>query len=463
MRMSPRAMREAAIIFECLALFSMLVSIGLLFHDLAAPEGRGLLVGTLAWVGIYGVASAHQKFGHNVVYQLPALSDRISIWVMAALVMLVMAFVTKTSEDLSRLWFGISFFSGMLVIGVSRIAMGTMARWAEGTGSMRQRVAIYGNEGDPAALYDRFFPEGDTRSFGLYDERNICRETGNAPLKWESGLDRLIERARDREIDTVLINLPWSAEDRIKQIVRRLETVNVEVLVVPPQSLAEHGTFRPVRLGQLQALSVFSKPDNGVAALFKAMMDRIFALLVLIALLPLLCFVAIAIRLESPGPIFFRQLRCGMNNVPFEIWKFRSMYHHMADHNGDKLTLRNDARVTKVGAFIRRTSIDELPQLLNILNGTMSIIGPRPHAYGAKAADRLYEDVVDRYSARHRMLPGITGLAQVRGFRGNTENERDIENRVASDLEYMDRWSLALDLSILVRTVIVVFVQRNAF
>jgi lipopolysaccharide/colanic/teichoic acid biosynthesis glycosyltransferase len=174
-------------------------------------------------------------------------------------------------------------------------------------------------------------------------------------------------------------------------------------------------------------------------------------------------FVAAAIWIESPGPVLFRQKRRGMNNEPFTMLKFRSMHIAATDQNADKLVTRGDARVTRVGAFIRKTSLDELPQLINILRGDMSLVGPRPHAYGAKAADRLYEEVVARYPARHRVLPGLTGLAQVRGFRGNTLREEDIIRRFDSDLEYIERWSISLDLVIIVRTAITLFFHREAY
>jgi lipopolysaccharide/colanic/teichoic acid biosynthesis glycosyltransferase len=183
----------------------------------------------------------------------------------------------------------------------------------------------------------------------------------------------------------------------------------------------------------------------------------------LILLSPALLAIAAIIRLESPGPALFRQKRRGMNNEPFDVLKFRSMYTHSEDRNADRLVTLGDSRVTKIGAFIRRTSIDELPQLINVLLGHMSLVGPRPHAYGAKAADRLYEEVVSRYPARHRVLPGITGLAQVRGFRGNTGLEEDIVKRVESDLEYMDRWSLGLDVAILARTALTFLFHRGAY
>lgn len=152
-----------------------------------------------------------------------------------------------------------------------------------------------------------------------------------------------------------------------------------------------------------------------------------------------------------------------MNNEAFDMLKFRSMYVASADANADRLVSRNDSRVTKVGAFLRKTSIDELPQLVNVLLGQMSLVGPRPHAYGAKADERLYEEVVKRYPARHRVLPGITGLAQVRGFRGNTEEEKDIVNRVESDIEYIDRWTPALDIQIIFRTAAVFLFQAGAY
>jgi exopolysaccharide biosynthesis polyprenyl glycosylphosphotransferase len=260
-----------------------------------------------------------------------------------------------------------------------------------------------------------------------------------------------------------MLNLPWSAYDRIEALVHRLEQVNVDLLMAPSRVQIMGGARSIGFVGSIPTLSLYRRPVVGMRALGKTLMDRGLALAVLVLLSPVLAIVALAIKLDSPGPVLFRQMRRGMNNEPFAMFKFRSMYAHAEDRKASRLVTPGDGRVTRVGALIRRTSLDELPQLLHVLRGEMSLVGPRPHVCDAKAADRLYEEVVRRYPARHRVLPGITGLAQVRGFRGNGWDEAEIVNRVESDLEYIDRWSLGLDMAILLRTAGTVLFQRGVY
>ena len=173
--------------------------------------------------------------------------------------------------------------------------------------------------------------------------------------------------------------------------------------------------------------------------------------------------VALAVKLDSRGPVLFRQKRYGFNNELIEIYKFRSMYVDQADANAAKLVTKDDPRVTRVGRFIRKTSLDELPQLFNVLKGELSLVGPRPHALQAKAADRLYQDVVDGYFARHRVKPGITGWAQINGWRGETDTEEKTQKRVEHDLYYIDNWSVFFDLYILLKTPLALLRGENAY
>jgi exopolysaccharide biosynthesis polyprenyl glycosylphosphotransferase len=185
------------------------------------------------------------------------------------------------------------------------------------------------------------------------------------------------------------------------------------------------------------------------------------AILTLIS--PLMLAIAIMIKLDSPGPVLFRQKRYGFNNQLIEVFKFRSMFTHMTDHNAEQLTQRNDPRITRLGAFLRRTSLDELPQFLNVVRGEMSIVGPRPHALSAKAGALLYQDAVKYYDARHRVKPGITGWAQVNGWRGETDTVEQIRKRVEHDLYYIEHWSILLDLKIIIRTITGGFTGHHAF
>ncbi len=187
------------------------------------------------------------------------------------------------------------------------------------------------------------------------------------------------------------------------------------------------------------------------------------AVLALIAFALPMLLIALAIRLDSPGPILFRQPRTGRHERSFEMLKFRTMRHELQDLDVRQQTTRDDQRVTRLGAMLRRTSLDELPQLFNVLRGDMALVGPRPHAPGTRAAGRLFHDVVPYYAARHRVRPGLTGLAQVRGLRGETDTEEKLVRRVQSDLEYIERWSVALDLLIVLRTAVAVLRMKNAY
>lgn len=196
--------------------------------------------------------------------------------------------------------------------------------------------------------------------------------------------------------------------------------------------------------------------------LLKRAFDLAISLTALIILFPAMLLVAAAIRLDSPGPVLFRQQRMGRANRLFEVFKFRSMYFDDCDGNGNQSTVRGDLRITRVGRFMRATSLDELPQLLNVINGTMSLVGPRPHALGSRAGDNLFWQIDRRYWLRHTIKPGLTGLAQVRGHRGATIHENDLIRRLESDMEYLSHWSLLNDITILLRTVLVLL-HRNAY
>lgn len=204
-------------------------------------------------------------------------------------------------------------------------------------------------------------------------------------------------------------------------------------------------------------------PIDGWHGTLKRIADIGIALLLLALFAAPMLLAALLIRLDTKGPILFRQRRIGLGNVGFEMLKFRTMHHHPPEHGRLRQTARHDPRVTRVGALLRRTSADELPQLFNVLRGDMSIVGPRPHAPGTCAGGRPFELVTPRYAARHRVRPELTGLAQVRGWRGETDTEEKLLRRVESDLEYIERWSLWLDFVILARTAVSVLAMRNAY
>jgi polysaccharide biosynthesis protein PslA len=203
--------------------------------------------------------------------------------------------------------------------------------------------------------------------------------------------------------------------------------------------------------------------DTARPSTAKRVEDVLLGVLALIAFALPMLLIALAIRLDSPGPILFRQTRTGRHERSFAMLKFRTMHHELQDLEAAQQTTRDDQRVTRLGALLRRTSLDELPQLFNVLRGDMALVGPRPHAPGTRAAGRLFHEVVPHYAARHRVRPGLTGLAQVRGLRGETDTEEKLERRVESDLEYIERWSVGLDLLIVLRTAVAVLRMKNAY
>ena len=262
----------------------------------------------------------------------------------------------------------------------------------------------------------------------------------------------------------MIFSLPISAETRILQMLKKLWVLPVDI------RLAAHSNklrFRPRSysyIGSMPVLDVLDKPIADWDVVTKWLFDRIVGGLMLLAALPLMAIIAIAIKLESRGPVFFKQKRYGFNNELIEIYKFRSMYVDQCDATASKLVQKDDPRVTRVGAFIRKTSLDELPQLINVLlKGNLSLVGPRPHAIHAKAENRLYDEAVDGYFARHRVKPGITGWAQVNGWRGETNTQEKIQRRVEHDLSYIENWSVLFDLYILTLTPLALAKTENAY
>jgi Undecaprenyl-phosphate glucose phosphotransferase len=225
--------------------------------------------------------------------------------------------------------------------------------------------------------------------------------------------------------------------------------------------------FRPRAysyIGGVPVIDLFDKPIADWDVVVKTIFDKVVGLLCLLLALPVMLVVALAVKLDSRGPILFRQKRYGFNNEPIEVLKFRSMFSDQLDYEAKNTVKRNDPRVTRVGRIIRRTSLDELPQLFNVVvMGNLSLVGPRPHAMNAKAQDHLYDEVVDGYFARHRVRPGITGWAQINGWRGDTDTPEKIQKRVECDLYYIENWSILLDVYILFATPLSLITTKNAF
>lgn len=268
---------------------------------------------------------------------------------------------------------------------------------------------------------------------------------------------------RDYEIDEIYVSVSWKQAPDVLRELQALRHMAANVFVLPCDEAARNHVLRATLKGDHLHMQVVDRPIEGWASIQKRAADILGASLALLIAAPVLAIVALAIKLESPGPILFRQIRQGFNGRRFEVLKFRSMYHHCADQGAERQTSRRDSRVTRVGRVIRATSLDELPQIFNVLRGDMSIVGPRPHALQTKAEGKALEDAVSDYAARHRVKPGITGLAQVNGFRGELDTIEKLKNRVRLDIEYIDNWSLWLDAKIVLKTVLSIIRDRNAY
>ncbi len=278
------------------------------------------------------------------------------------------------------------------------------------------------------------------------------------------GINQLVAAAKSGEVDTIYLTFPMRAEERLRKVLNRLSDTTADVYIVPDFFVFELLHARLTNVGGLPAVSIHENPLYGIDGLLKRIADVSFSILLLVVLAIPMLFIALAVKLTSHGPVFFRQKRYGLDGEEILVWKFRSMKTE-ACQSGEagtvvKQATADDPRITKVGSFIRRTSLDELPQLFNVIGGSMSLVGPRPHA---SAHNEEYRSLIDGYMLRHKVKPGITGLAQVKGFRGETDTLDKMEGRIRYDHEYIRTWSFTLDMEILFQTFFVVFGHKNAY
>jgi Undecaprenyl-phosphate glucose phosphotransferase len=338
-------------------------------------------------------------------------------------------------------------------------------QWAR-EGRLVRRVVIVGGgkEGESLVRALQSEADSDVRICGVFDDRSGERSPPVVAGVPKLGtVEDLVQFTRLTRVDLVLVSLPLTAEERVLQMVRKLWVLPLDVRLAAHMNRLR---FRPRAysyIGNVPVLDIFDKPIADWNMVVKTLFDRVVGLLILILLSPLMLVTAIAVKLDSPGPVFFRQRRFGFNNEIIEIFKFRSLYHEHADPHARQVVTKGDSRVTRVGHFIRKTSLDELPQLFNVLRGELSLVGPRPHAIEAPTENRLWEEVVDSYFARHRVRPGLTGWAQINGWRGELDTPEKLEKRVECDLYYIENWSLGFDLYILMRTPFALMRSENAY
>jgi len=390
-----------------------------------------------------------------------------SSWAFVFLLFIGASFFAKFGDVVSRVWLATFFFSGLVVLGLQRMALRSwVRRWAR-EGRLGRRTVIVGSDENGEHLIEalRQQDDSDLKLLGVFDDRNDARALHTcAGLPKLGRINDILEFARRTRVDLVLFALPISAEGRILDMLKKLWVLPVDI------RLSAHTNklrFRPRSysyIGSVPTLGMFEQPITDWDMVMKWVYDRVVGAILLIMLAPVMALVALAIKLDSPGPVLFRQKRFGFNNERIDVFKFRSLYHHQADPLAAKVVTKNDPRVTRIGRIIRKTSLDELPQLFNVVfKGNLSIVGPRPHAVQGKLHSRLFDEAVDGYFARHRVKPGITGWAQINGWRGEIDNEEKIQKRVEFDLYYIENWSPLFGLYILLKTPWALIKGENAY
>jgi Undecaprenyl-phosphate glucose phosphotransferase len=407
------------------------------------------------------------------LYSLPVLLNPLGkmprffvSWFVAVCLAALFLFATKMGASVSRGWFIIWAASGMCFFIAGRFAIASILRRLNSHGQFNKRAILIGGGVDAEHVIATINGSADAgiTLLGIFDDRHDTRSPDvTLGLKKLGTIPDLIEFVRATRIDTLILTLPHTAEDRLMTILKGLWVLPVDIRLSAQGQKLRYRPRAYSYIGNLALLDVFDRPLGDWGPLIKAIEDRLIAFIAFILLSPVFAAVALAIKFDSKGPVLFKQKRYGFNNELIEVFKFRSMYVSEADADARKLVSKGDPRVTRIGRFIRRTSLDELPQLFNVLKGELSLVGPRPHATKASAAGDLYESVVDGYFARHKVKPGMTGWAQINGWRGETDTAEKIERRVEHDLYYIENWSLAFDLFILARTPIALLNTEQAY
>ena len=445
-----------------LAVYLCYVVPGYGFHRYYAVAIVGIAVLAMLAFQIADIYQVQAFRGHEKQYMRLA-----SAWSVVFLLAIGVSFFAKAGDQFSRAWLGGFYVLGLLtLIGFRRALFLLVRRWTR-QGRLDRRTVVVGADANSEVLLKSLAAQrdSDVRVIGVFDDRNDKRSLASCNGVPNLGtVDDVVEFARKTRVDLVIFSLPISAETRILHMLKKLWVLPLDI------RLSAHSNklrFRPRSysyIGNVPVLDVFDRPIADWDIVMKWLFDKVVGALALICAAPVMLLVALAIKLDSKGPVFFKQRRYGFNNELIEIYKFRSMYSEYADPTASRLVNKSDPRVTRVGRFIRKTSLDELPQLFNVVfAGNLSLVGPRPHAIHAKAAEHLYDEAVDGYFARHRVKPGITGWAQINGWRGETDSQEKIQRRVEHDLYYIENWSLMLDFYILLRTPLALLHTQSAY
>ena len=425
-----------------LAFYARYVLATPLDYSASGPFWRDILFGSLIAALVLRSPAAELRPCHNSTSRLVLVAARKCF--MAFAILIAVGLATRATDDLARLWLLSWLGIFALTVACTRLAAGRYLGRLQRRGALREAVAVMG----PAGIRERMAARiaGEVDVVGLFGT-----DMPDFPLPGQDDeLDQLLHLGREGGVHSVILAVQPDRQAEIGRIVERLKALPVQVALCADDCWAGEATPQMRMLGGIAMSVVADRPIKRWDLLAKMLVDKVGALLLLALLAPLLLAVALAVAASGPGPVIFRQTRSGWCGRDFVIFKFRTMHTGPAASGGQ--TRRGDPRCTRVGRLLRASSLDELPQLWNVLRGDMSLVGPRPHAAALHDIDRAGREIVAEYAQRHRVKPGLTGWAQVNGARGATHSLAQMRRRVDYDLYYIENWSLLLDLKILLKT-----------
>ncbi len=456
-RISARVVADIFHIFDVLLILVAALIAKVAYIDAQFGAGAPLSPYLIA-AGICGVIATilFQKAGAGFSPEVnsgPFSPTRLFVLLLFSfMVLLTLGYAFKVSALFSRGWLIIWFFQSLVFLIVNRACYARVQRWLVAHGFVARNIAILGCKKAAELLANTLENVPGVRVVAIFgptsglDKVRACSNPGHSSLG---------------KLDDVIIVTTRLRQDAIRNILNEINGLPVQISVCVDPLAYDVPFYGVSRVGQTQLISLRRNKVSHWGHLVKAVEDYVLGSLFMLVALPIFALIAVAIKIDSPGPVFFRQRRHGLNHNIISIYKFRTM-NVMEDGIEIKQAKKGDQRVTRVGAFLRKTSLDELPQLFNVLRGEMSLVGPRPHAI---AHNNQYGETLKQasYASRHLVKPGITGWAQVNGFRGPTDSPYLMQERVRCDLEYIDNWSIWFDLEILLLTLVHGFVGKNAY
>jgi Undecaprenyl-phosphate glucose phosphotransferase len=414
---------------------------------------------------VVSMVSLHLAHGYRVrsISSLYSLISSLFVGGVGALCLIaVCGYLSGSLHEYSRVWLVSSVLASAVLLVGNRIVITQIVRRAVQSERMMESVVVVGaNEhADKMLRAIRSARHANVNVLGVFDDRILRELPASLRPMMLGSTTALLDFIRANHVDRVIVALPWVASARIDGLLNKLRTVPVRIDLVPNDVVWRFAGMNMERVGTVPVLTIANGRVDEQSGLIKRIEDVVISTILILLIAPILLLVALAIKLDSKGPVIFKQRRHGFNNDVFEVYKFRSMTVADSARSDVQQATRNDFRVTRVGKFLRRSSLDELPQLFNVLKGNMSIVGPRPHAvqHGIEFAS-----IISEYFARHNVKPGITGWAQVNGLRGETDTVDKMHRRVEFDLHYIENWSLLLDVKIILRTAIAVWFDANAY